>query len=305
MIARQRRRRVCKNSFFDLTAKDAEFAEIYKFFFCELSGKIEEMIFLKLGGSAITDKTRQATAQQDVIRGIAVQVKQAREIQPALGILLGHGSGSFGHFAAKKFGYGQPDNWNAYAETGAAAARLNRIVNDAFLAEHVPVVTMQPSASAYCRDGKLIELAIEPIRAALDHELVPLVYGDVAFDEVRGRAIISTETQFAYLAPILKPQKIILAGMVDGVFTGDPLRDTFAELIHEITPRNFSEIESQLSGSHGYDVTGGMIAKVKSMVALVQREPSIRIHIISALREGMIERVLTQEDFSEGTIIHA
>lgn len=265
------------------------------------------MIFLKLGGSAITDKTREATAQLDVIRRIAVQVKQARDTNPALSLVLGHGSGSFGHYAAKKFGYGEKDNWRAYAETGAAAARLNRIITDAFLAESVPVVTMQPSASARCRDGKLIDLAMEPIHAALAHNLLPLVYGDVAFDEVRGRTIISTETQFAYLAAILKPTRIILAGMVDGVFTGDPLKDPkgSAELIREVTPTLLPQIESRLQGSHGYDVTGGMIAKVKSMVALVQREPTIRVHIISALREGMIERALSQEVFSEGTVIHA
>ena len=263
------------------------------------------LFFLKLGGSAITDKTREATAHRDVIRRIAVQVKQARDANPALDLVLGHGSGSFGHYAAKKFGYGEKDNWRAYAETGAAAAHLNRIVTDIFLAEGVPVVTMQPSASARCNDGQLVELAIEPIRMALVHNLVPLVYGDVAFDEIRGRAIISTEAQFGFLAPIIKPTRIILAGMVEGVYTGDPLKQSSAQLIHEITPINFPEIESQLSGSHGVDVTGGMIAKVKSMIALVQREPTIRVHIISALQEGVIERALTQEDFSEGTIIHA
>jgi isopentenyl phosphate kinase len=263
------------------------------------------MIFLKLGGSAITDKTREATVQQEVIRRIAAQVKQARDAKPALNLVLGHGRVSFGHYAAKKFGYADKDNWRAYAETSAAAARLNRIVSDIFLAEGVPVVTMQPSASACCRDGVLIDLAVEPIHTALAHNLVPLVYGDVAFDRVRGRTIISTESQFAYLAPILKPTRIILAGMVDGVYTGDPLKDSSAQLIREITPANFAEIESRLHGSHGFDVTGGMIAKVKSMVALVESEPTIQVHIVSALREGMIGRALRQEDFSDGTIIHA
>jgi isopentenyl phosphate kinase len=117
--------------------------------------------------------------------------------------------------------------------------------------------------------------------------------------------ILSTEMIFAYLAPVLMPARIILAGILDGVFTGDPLKESSARLIREITPASFSQIESQLRGSHGYDVTGGMIAKVKSMVALVEREPAIRVHIISAMREGLIEQVLTQEDFDAGTAIHA
>jgi isopentenyl phosphate kinase len=266
-----------------------------------------DLIFLKLGGSAITDKTREATVNENIIRRIAREIKLARNFSSnsnsSLSLLLGHGSGSFGHFAAKKFGYGQCDNWRAYAETGAAAARLNRIVTDIFLDEGVPVVSMQPSASARCKDGDLIELAVEPIRTAIAHGLVPLTFGDVAFDETRGMAIASTEIVFSYLAPILKPSCIILAGIVDGVFTGDPLKDSSAKLIREITPGNFSQIESQLRGSHGVDVTGGMIDKVRRMVALVQREPTMRVQIVSAIREGVIERALTQEDFTEGTII--
>jgi isopentenyl phosphate kinase len=75
-------------------------------------------------------------------------------------------------------------------------------------------------------------------------------------------------------------------------------------LLREITPANFPQIESRLRGSHGYDVTGGMLSKVKSMLALVQQEPTITAHIISAMREGMIARALVEEDFAEGTLIH-
>lgn len=266
---------------------------------------MQELVFLKLGGSAITDKTREAAAREDVIRRIAREIKSAREANPTLRILLGHGSGSFGHFAAQRFGYGEHGNWRAYAETGASAARLNRIVTDIFLAEGVPVVTMQPSASARCRDGELVDLAVEPIRTTLAHDLVPLVYGDVAFDETREMTILSTEMIFAYVAPMLKPSRIILASIVDGVFTADPLQDASAQLIREITPANFPQIASQLRGSHGYDVTGGMIAKVKTMLALVEREPTIKIQLLSAVRAGVIERALIHEDFSEATVIRA
>jgi isopentenyl phosphate kinase len=263
------------------------------------------MIFIKLGGSAITDKTRAATAREDVIRRVAREIKQARDAHPTLAILIGHGSGSFGHFAAKESGFGRRGNWRAYAETGAAAERLTRLVTDLFLAEGVPVVAMQPSASARCRDGELVELATGPLRTALAHNLVPLVHGDVAFDETREMTIASTEMIFVYLASILKPTRIILAGVVEGVFTGDPLQDASAQLIREITPANFAAIESRLRGSHGVDVTGGMIAKVRSMVALVQREPMLRVHIVSAMRDGLIERMLVQEDFDAGTVIRA
>ncbi len=262
------------------------------------------LLFLKLGGSAITDKTRDSTARQDVIRRIAREIKGALDSNSELGLLIGHGSGSFGHFAAQRSGFGQRGNWRAYAETGAAASRLTRIVTDIFLAEGLTAVAIQPSASALCRDGALVQLATTPIKRALNHHLIPLIHGDVAFDETLDMTIASTEMIFAYLAPILKPSRIILAGIVDGVFTADPLKDSSAQLIREITPANFPGIESRLRGSHGVDVTGGMVDKVKRMIELVGQQPTTRVQIISAMREGWITRALVEENFSEGTTIH-
>lgn len=266
---------------------------------------MDNLLFLKLGGSAITDKTRESTARHEVIRRIAREIRNTLHSNSRLRLVIGHGSGSFGHFAAKKSGFGQRGNWRAYAETGAVASQLTRIVTDIFIAEGVPVVAMQPSASAVCRDGTLLQLATAPIEFALEHQLVPLVHGDVAFDETRDMTIASTEMIFAYLAERFKPTRIILAGIVDGVYTSDPLQDSDAKLIHEITPQNLPQIESQLRGSHGVDVTGGMVDKVRKMVALVERQPAVRVQIVSALRDGVLSRTLTDEHSAEGTVVHA
>ncbi len=264
------------------------------------------LTFLKLGGSAITDKTLPAMAREEVIRQIAREIRQARDDKgPETKLLLGHGSGSFGHFTAQATGFGQAGNWTSYAETGAAAARLNRLVTDILLAEGVPAVTMQPSASARCKEGELVDLAVDPIRTALENNLVPLVYGDVAFDDTRGMTIISTEMIFSFVASFLKPSRIVLVALVDGVFTSDPLQDLSARVIPEITPANLGAIVSQLRGSHGYDVTGGMIAKVKDMIALVSRMPSVKVCLTSGMREGLVYRALTEEGFDQGTVIHA
>ncbi len=81
-------------------------------------------IFLKLGGSLITDKTKVEHARQSVIRRLAREIKAAREARPDLHIGLGHGSGSFGHVAAKKHGTRQGvkdrSGWLGYAEVAAA-----------------------------------------------------------------------------------------------------------------------------------------------------------------------------------------
>jgi isopentenyl phosphate kinase len=266
---------------------------------------MHELVFLKLGGSLITDKSSEATAREEIIRRAAREIKEALEAKPHLRLLAGHGSGSFGHFVARRYSLleeGSP-NWRGYAETGAAAVRLNRLVTDIFLAEGVPVVSIQPSASAHCRGGELISMATEPIELMLRHGLVPLVYGDVALDRVRGCTIISTEQIFAYLAHHLEPVRIVLAGEVEGVFTADPFRDQSAQLIPEISHKNIDQVEHKLAGSHGVDVTGGMLTKVRIMVALVQERPELKVQLISGQRPGMIRRALLEPDFAEGTTI--
>jgi isopentenyl phosphate kinase len=266
---------------------------------------MHELVFLKLGGSLITDKSREATARERVIRRAAREIKEALETRPELRLLVGHGSGSFGHFVARRHGLLEagPPNWRGYAETGAAAARLNRLVTDIFLGEGVAVVSIQPSASAHCQDGELIFMETEPIELMLRHGLVPLVYGDVALDKVRGCTIISTEQIFAYLADHLEPARIVLAGEVDGVFTADPLRDQSARLIPKISRQNFYEVEEMLAGSHGVDVTGGMLTKVRIMVALVQEQPELKVQLISGQQPGMIKRALLEPNLNEGTTI--
>ncbi len=267
-----------------------------------------ELVFLKLGGSVITHKDQEARAAREVIEQAASEIGQALADRPHLRLVVGHGSGSFGHFVARKYGTHQgirrQAGWQGYVQTGAAAARLNRLVTDIFIDQNVPVVSIQPSASALCRGGELVHLETVPIEQALAHKLAPLVYGDVAFDQLQGCAIISTEQIFAYLAHRLKPERIILAGMVEGVFSRDPLNDPEARLFKEITPANIDQVRDKLSGSHGVDVTGGMLTKVQLMYELVCRQPSLQVRLISGQRAGLIRAVLSDRNFEAGTLIH-
>ena len=261
-----------------------------------------ELVFLKLGGSLITDKTRPFAARTELIRRRARELADALHARPDLRLLLGHGSGSFGHFAAVQSGFGSGDV-RGFAETGAAAARLNRIVIDCCLEEGLPVAVFAPSASAICVDGALIELATQPIEMALNARLVPVVFGDVAFDRTRRESIASTEIVFAFLARHLLPARIVLAGRVDGVFTADPLSDPRAERIARITPSSFAGLRAQLGGSHGVDVTGGMLSKVELMLALVQARPNLRIQVISGETDGLLRAALLDGHNDAGTWI--
>ncbi|MGQ9787032.1 MAG: isopentenyl phosphate kinase [Anaerolineae bacterium] len=267
-----------------------------------------ELVFLKLGGSVITDKETPFTAREDVIRQIAREVVQALRARPDMRVVIGHGSGSFGHMVAHRYrtheGWQDATSWRGFLETAHAAARLNRLVVGWLLEEGVPALSLQPSASALCQGGTLIHMALEPIKRALDATLTPVVYGDVALDEQQGFTIISTEQIFAHLARRLWPVRIVLAGMVDGVYERDPLRDPAARRIDLITPAQWETVYAVLGASHAVDVTGGMVSKVQIMVDLVKANPELQVSIISGTIAGRVYSALVGT-LSEGTLIRA
>ncbi len=269
-----------------------------------------ELLFLKLGGSLLTDKNRPRALRRGVLRRLAEEIAGALADRPALRLLIGHGSGSFGHMAASRYntraGVVSPEEWRGYADTAAAAAQLNRLVVDALRLAGVPAFGVQPSASARCRDGELLALDERPLHVALEHGLAPVVYGDVALDELRGGTIISTEEIFRWLAPRLGPRRVILAGEVAGVLTADPTLGAAGELVEEITPATLPALAQALGGSHGVDVTGGMLAKVREMLALAQATPSLAVaQIISGRIPGHVRAVLVDPDARGGTRIRA
>jgi isopentenyl phosphate kinase len=172
-------------------------------------------------------------------------------------------------------------------------------VTDRFLEAGVPVLSLQPSASARCHDGEVTHLDIDPVRVALAQGLVPLIYGDVALDDVRGGTIASTEDLFVYLADELRPGRILLLGRVPGVLDGD------GEVIGQITPATLPGLRMALSGSGGVDVTGGMADKVTRMVALVQRHPETTVHILTGMEPGLLTRALLGKALGAGTRVDA
>jgi isopentenyl phosphate kinase len=248
------------------------------------------LIFVKFGGSLITDKRVEGSFREDVVLRLGREIHAAMTENPNVQILLGHGSGSFGHFAAREYGTMEgvhtPEQWRGFARVATAAAELNHLTAKALRAADLPVWCIQPSASALSRDGVIVNLAVEPIREALLKGIIPLVYGDVSLDEVRGGTIISTETIFFFLARHLPVSQILLLGEVEGVYDQD------GQVIREIRPDNLHAIEEALGGSAGTDVTGGMETKVRDMVTLTRLVPGLTIRIMNGGEPDALRRAI-------------
>jgi isopentenyl phosphate kinase len=262
----------------------------------------KNLVFLKLGGSLITEKDKTATARPEVIARLAAEIAEARAADPGLRILLGHGSGSFGHVPAKQHntraGVSSEAGWRGFAEVWQQAAALNRIMMVAFAAAGLPAISFPPSATVFAKDGQVQDWNIGPIQAAFEANLLPVVFGDVVFDSHRGGTILSTEDLFDYLAKKLLPARILLAGDEDGIYADFAQHK---ELIAEINPSNYPEFAASIGGAAGTDVTGGMASKVKAMLALLQKLPQVEGRIFSGHHAGNVTRALAGE--SVGTVL--
>jgi isopentenyl phosphate kinase len=267
------------------------------------------LTFVKLGGSVITDKTRAEAPDLATIGQLAGELRTALDADAALRVILGHGSGSFGHVYARRYGVhlglAAGADWRGFALTAAAAQRLNRFVVDALLEAGVPALALQPSASLRAERGALVGWDTWALERALERGLLPVVYGDVAFDTSQGSAIISTEQLLVHLAavPALRPARIVLVGEA-GVYTADPRLDPAAERIARIDSANIAQVLAGAGGSHGVDVTGGMRAKVELMWRLVRDVPGLSVHLIGPA-PGLLARALLGQAEGEGTTVRA
>jgi isopentenyl phosphate kinase len=271
---------------------------------------MKELIFLKLGGSLITDKTQPYTPRLDVMDDLSLQIKTALQTQPGLRLLIGHGAGSFGHVPASEYrtrdglppkatplAHRERDEteenyWKGFAEVWYQASALNRFVMKALHKAEVRAVSLSPVSSVIASNGQVSVWETTPLRMALAAGIVPVIHGDVVFDEVRGGTILSTEDLFSHLARALNPDRILLAGLEAAVWEDFPTR---TKKIGKITPASFEEISVGVGKAAGADVTGGMESKVKQMLELVQDTSIHSIQIFSGDEPGNLARALTGE----------
>jgi len=253
----------------------------------------EKLCFLKLGGSLITDKQKARTPRLALMANLAAQIAQARQANPGLNLVIGHGAGSFAHVPARRYqtrqGVQTPEQWMGFAEVWWEAAALNRLVMDALHQAALPAIALSPCASILACDGKVLTWNLSPLQRALHAGLLPVIYGDVIFDTQRGGTILSTEDLFEHLARSLHPTRILLAGIEAGVWEDYP---HCTRLVEKITPASFGDIASHLGGSNAVDVTGGMATKVQQSLALVQEIPGLEIFIFSGEAENALFQAL-------------
>jgi isopentenyl phosphate kinase len=272
---------------------------------------MHEVVFLKLGGSLITNKNQRYSPRLDKLNALAGEIHSALMETPDLRLVLGHGSGSFGHFAVQEHlapeAFGSPDGsgadsnqgyWRGFAEVWYRASELNRHVMEALHLAGVPGIAVPPSATVRASGGTIVEWDLTAVDTSIQSGLVPVIFGDIVFDATTGGTVLSTEKLMMYLARRMQPRRILLAGLEEAVWADFPQR---LAPISRITPGSYPAVASQIGGSEGTDVTGGMRGKVEEMLALVKEIPDLTVYIFSGEDPGNLRMALAHSP--GGTVI--
>lgn len=260
---------------------------------------MSDLLLVKLGGSLITDKTRPESPRTEVIERLAGEIaRAARNLSGRL--IVGHGSGSFGHMAARRYGLAQgirsADQLPGVSVTQERAAALHRIVTGALAAAGALPFSIAPSSCVVSAGGLPVTFADEPLRLALRQGLLPVAYGDVVTDRDLGVSICSTERFFDLLARRLPEsgltiRRVLWLGETDGVW------DDAGRTIPSISAETFPSAAQAIGAPAGADVTGGMLHRVETALGLARLGiPSL---ILNGLVPGALERALSGDGTGE------
>ncbi len=240
---------------------------------------MDNLIFIKFGGSVITDKTRPYTVEHSTLRYLCNEVKEGRR-KFGLKVIIGHGGGSFPHTSAEKYrtknGYIDEKSPYGFCVVGRDAGKLNLIVTDQLLELGENAFTIRVSSGAISENGRITRWDLTHIKQLLEMDIIPVTYGDVIVDLNKKFTIVSTEEIFRFMARELRPSKVILVSRY-AVHESDPNTYYRAEKIDLIDGEMFESLRTRLSGSHGFDVTGGMLRKVELAMEIAEYAEHVEI----------------------------
>jgi len=250
------------------------------------------LTFIKWGGSLITDKATPYTVRTDVLERLADELARYWPVRDG-GLVLGHGSGSFGHEAARTSGFAAaghaPPSAEAFSAVHHAAARLHRNVMAALRAAGLPVVSFVPSSSLVATDGTPTPVPTDVIEHLLAQGALPVTYGDALVDRTQGSSIASTETLFRALIPALRAAghptvRALWFGDTDGLY------DAAGATIPTVAAAEAPALLDSIGAPRGVDVTGGMAHRLQTVATLAaEGVPSV---LANGRRPGTMYRLL-------------
>lgn len=261
------------------------------------------LIILKLGGSVITRKEAdEPTINHDNLKRIFREIAESNYQK----LILVHGAGSFGHPYAKKYTIGDeikdPTDLKrkiqGFSLTHDSVNELNHTVCEYLRMQEIPAVPIPPSSFILTKNKRIKIADLSLIKRYLELGFIPVLYGDVVLDEDESikMAVLSGDQIITYMARKLKPERVILATDVDGIYNKNPKKNHDANLIETVSSTEQIETGEETT----VDVTGGMGGKITELLDLL--DLNIESLIINANKKDRITKAINGEKVTGTTI---
>jgi isopentenyl phosphate kinase len=232
------------------------------------------MLLIKLGGSAITDKSTPLTSRIDDIKRLVKEIVDF----PGKKIIV-HGGGSFGHIKAAEYGLAEGYKDESQKEGICIVQRdmrlLNQMIVDAFYEVNVAVASIPAGAITMFDNGQMMKFPSDVFSHYLELGITPITFGDVVVDKSRGISICSGDDIMLHLARDLKAERCIFVTSVDGIFSHYPTREG-EEPLRVVGQDTDVEFKSE-----DVDVTGSMKRKLDLMFKIASA--GSKVYVINGL----------------------
>ncbi len=245
-----------------------------------------DTVVVKVGGSAITRKSEgEARFREDALEKLREEI---RAVYGKVNLALVIGGGAHAHIAAKRYGLGKGAKLCSGFAAGAVETHLEatrvaeRVVTE-LLKASVPCHLLHTSSYVRVCNGEVL-LPDEPIKSLIESGIVPVLHGDVCVDHCsRMYVIVSGDKLVKLLSERLNASRAVFLMDVDGVYDKDPRRFRDAKLLRTV---RLSEVRRLSATSQDFDVTGGLLGKLREAFELVER--GVDVYLVSIYRTNEV-----------------
>ncbi|MBY9015149.1 MAG: amino acid kinase [Candidatus Lokiarchaeota archaeon] len=269
----------------------------------------EEVLVIKLGGSLLTDKSTAYKLRENVIKAVAVEIKECIDLGLIKSLVIVHGVGSFGHPPVLKYnlhkGFRNKDQLISMSKTQQIVNEFRKTIASTFLEEGIPINLMHASSMVVGNKMVITDYSFSSLKGFLSLGMVPLIGGDMMYDTSMGFSVCSGDQLAVVLSRVLLAKQLLFATDVPGVFDKDPKSGEHAHLLREI---NINEIEQFLSTKNETaknDASGKMRGKLLSLALIRdQIQEGLKVAILSMNKKGILKNYLKGEESELTKIIY-
>ncbi len=265
---------------------------------------MNELIVLKLGGSAITYKKENKFEMNYSILGRAAQeIKKVLGVKKNLELIVVCGVGPFGHSNVVKYDLNKKIETEKQ-EMGIGITNADcdfvgsEVVN---VLKKVGLKSKLVSGYEVCeqKNKNVEKFNLTQYKKNIKSGIISVTTGIMVPDKELVWSVMSGDQVIAQVARYLNARKVLIGTDVGGIFTEDPKENPKAELIELITKENLNKVLQKCSGSKSIDVTGGMKGKLEKLSKTLDGVPA---EIFSLFIKGNLEKALLGKEIKSTKI---